>query len=457
MKTIPVRTAILRKTSCVAATTLLACLSVASAQLTFWTTQVQPERIEVQQQIAADFEEATGISVDIVPVEESAMSERVTAAFGAGDLPDVIYHPISQTIGWAEAGILDTLTATDIVERLGEDTFTEGPLNLVRYEGEYAAVPSDGWTQLLVYRQDLFEEAGLEPPTTFSAIEAAVEALHDPPNRYGFVAATDPSNDYMMQVLEHFFLADGVTLLDEDGNVDLDNERTVETLNFYKVLTDASPSGNLFWEQSRELYFAGQAAMIIWSPFILDELAGLRDDVPVTALDDPTGDALALQSGFVTSISGPSNPDGAGWASASNWGVTVDADFDAAAQFIEYIMNDAYLTWLSMAPEGLFPVRSGTADAPNTFAEGWQQLDVGVDRRAPLSAIYSQEVIENLLAGLEVGDRWAYGQGQGGLISALYGTRAMAELVRQFTDGELNAEETAAQLQERVSALQAQE
>ena len=426
----------------------------ASAQLTMWTTQVQPERIEVQEQLAADFEAASGISVEIVPVEESALAERVTAAFGAGDLPDVIYHPISQTIGWAEAGILDTLTATDIVESLGEDTFSAGALNLVRFNDEYAAVPSDGWTQLLVYRQDLFDEAGLEPPTTFAAIQAAVEALHNPPEMYGFVAATDPSNDYMMQVLEEFFLANGVTLLDDEGNVDLDNEQVIETLNLYKTLVDASPDGNLFWEQSRELYLGGQAAMIVWSPFILDELAGLRDEVPVTASDDPTSSDLATQTGFVTSISGPSSEGGSGWASSSNWGVTVDADFDAATQFIEYIMNEGYLTWLSMAPEGLFPVRSGSADAPNSFTEGWQQLEVGVDRKAPLNSVYPQEVIDSLLAGLEVGDRWGFSQGQGALISELYGTRVMTEVVRQFTDGDLTAEEAASRLQERVSALQ---
>ena len=367
-----------------------------------WTTQVQPERIEVQEQLAADFEAASGISVEIVPVEESAMAERVTAAFGAGDLPDVIYHPISQTIGWAEAGILDTLTATDIVESLGEDTFSAGALNLVRFNEEYAAVPSDGWTQLLVYRQDLFDEAGLEPPTTFAAIQAAVEALHNPPEMYGFVAATDPSNDYMMQVLEEFFLANGVTLLDDEGNVDLNNEQVIETLNLYKTLVDASPDGNLFWEQSRELYLGGQAAMIVWSPFILDELAGLRDEVPVTATDDPTSSDLATQTGFVTSISGPSSEGGSGWASSSNWGVTVDADFDAATQFIEYIMNDGYLTWLSMAPEGLFPVRSGTADALDSFTEGWQQLEVGVDRKAPLNSVYPQE-----------GDRQSFGGARG--------------------------------------------
>ena len=83
-----------RKTiSLLTLTTGLLLLGTASAQLTVWTTQVQPERIAVQEQIGSDFEAATGISVEFIPVEESAMAERVTAAFGAGDLPDVIYHP----------------------------------------------------------------------------------------------------------------------------------------------------------------------------------------------------------------------------------------------------------------------------------------------------------------------------------------------------------------------------
>lgn len=68
-----------------------------------------------------------------------------------------------------------------------------GALSLVEFEGEYAAVPVDGWTQMLLYRADLFEEHGLEPPDTFERILTAIETLHDPPNMYGFVAATDVS------------------------------------------------------------------------------------------------------------------------------------------------------------------------------------------------------------------------------------------------------------------------
>lgn len=432
---------------------LLLAGAVSAQTLTFWTTEVQPERLAVQEQIVADFEAQTGIVVEIVPVEESDLGPRVTAAFSAGDLPDVLLTPLSQLIGWADAGILDPLTASDIVAELGEGTFAEGALELARYGGEFAAVPLSGWVQLLVYRQDLFDEAGLEPPTSFDAIRAAVEALHDPPGMYGFVAATDVSNDYMMQVLEELFLANGVFLLDDEGNVDLDNEATIEVLELYQVLADASPEGNLFWEQSREQYLAGNAAMILWSPFILDELAGLRDAVPVTAFDDPTSSQLAENTGVVTRLAGPSNPDGNSWASANYLGITVDADFDAARQFVEYLLTDGYTDWLSFAPEGFFPVREGTADDPTAFVDAWAELPVGVDRKAPLAQFYPQEVIDGIVEGLTVANRWGFSRGEGDLVGRLYGTRVMAQLVREFLDGERSAEETASLLQLEIESL----
>ena len=190
----------------------------------------------------------------VVPVTESSLGERMTAAFAAGDLPDVVFHPVNYTIGWAEAGILDTAAATEAVANLGVDTFGAGALALMAYEGENTAVPTDGWTQLLLYRADLFAERGLAAPTSYETILEAARALHDPPNMYGFVAATDPSQDYMMQVVEHLALANGVQLVDDDGNVTIDTPEFVEFLEFYKELAELSPPGNLYWLQSRELF-----------------------------------------------------------------------------------------------------------------------------------------------------------------------------------------------------------
>lgn len=433
--------------------TALLVLSVASAQLTFWTTEEQPERMAVQQRIAADFEAASGIAVTVVPVTESQLSERMTAAFAAGDLPDVVFHPVNYALGWAEAGILDTTAATEVIDDLGRATFGTGALDLVGFGGEYTSIPMDGWTQLLLYRADLFAEKGLAPPTTYEAILAAVEALHDPPNMFGFVAATDPSQDYFMQVFEHFALANGIQLVDADGNVALDTPALRETLEFYAALAAASPPGNLYWLQSREIYQDGRAAMIVWSPFILTSLVGLRDQFPVTADAAHYSGWLAENTGFVTSIAGPSNPAGAGWAQIQYLGITVDADIDGAQAFAKYLLSDGYLDWLSMAAHGKFPVRRGTLEQPSLYEEGWSNLEIGVDRFAPLSDFFAEDVIAAMVEGLETGSRWGFATGEGALVGRLYGTRIMSELVRDFLDGRRTADETATTLQQRVNAL----
>lgn len=422
-------------------------------EITLWTTEEQPERLDVQNRIAADFEAQTGISVEVVPVTENQMGERVTAAFSAGELPDIIYHPLNFTLSWADAGILDASAATEAVSQLGEETYGAGVLNLVEVEDGYAAVPVDGWTQLLVYRADLFEEAGLEPPTDYDSVRAAIEELHDPPDMYGFVAATDPSQVYMMQVFEHIALANGVDIVDEEGNVTLDTEAMRETLEFYKELAEASPPGNLFWQQSRDLYFGGQAAMIVWSPFIMDELAGLRDSVPVTALDDPTGDALARNTAFGTRLAGPSNPEGSGWTDVRYFGITVDANTEAAQQFVEFSMSAGYIDTLAIAPEGKFPVRKGTDANPTLFVDRWSELEVGVDRKVSLSSIYPEGVIDGLVEGLETGSRWGFDKGYGELTSRLYDTRVIAEVVREYLDDEITVDEALEQIQAETEAL----
>ena len=64
-----------------------------------------------------------------------------------------------------------------MIESLGRDTFSERALALVDSDGKPISVPADTWTQLLVYRKDLFEKEGLETPDTFEKIQAAGDAI----------------------------------------------------------------------------------------------------------------------------------------------------------------------------------------------------------------------------------------------------------------------------------------
>lgn len=433
---------------------LMAANAVHAGDIRFWTTEEQPERLVKQQEMAEQFEAETGNKVEVIPVTESEYGTRATAAFAAGDLPDVIYHPLQYALPWAEAGILDTEAATEIVDELGRETFQSGALSMAAYDGGVTSVPVDGWTQMLVYRADLFDEKGLEPPNSFANVQAALKALHNPPEMYGFVAPTKVDENFMSQVLEHVFLANGVSPVGKDGFKALDAGPTTEVLDFYKSIVKTSPPGELYWKQSRELYFAGQAAMIIWSPFILDELAGLRDSAPPTINDDPTSSELASKTGIVTNFAGPSNSDGAAWGDVRYFGITPDADTDTAQDFVKFAMDQGYMQTLSIAPEGKFPVRSGTADEPGKFNEGWAQLPVGVDRKAPLSELYAQSMIDEIVGGLQVAQRWGVEDGQLALASKMINSQAINRVVRQYLDDEIDAPAAIESLNEELSTIQ---
>ena len=445
------------KTKLMASAALALALSanaVSADSIRFWTTEEQPDRLAKQQEMAAQFEAATGTSVEVIPVSENDLGTRATAAFAAGDLPDVIYHTLQYALPWAEAGILDTEAATEVVEALGQDTFAAGALEMAAVDGGVASVPVDGWTQMIVYRADKFEEAGLEPPTSYANVEAALAALHNPPDMYGFVAATKVDENFMSQVLEHVFLANGVSPVNGDGAAELDLQATTEVLDFYKAIAEASPPGELFWQQSRELYFAGQAAMIIWSPFILDELAGLRDSAPPTINDDPTSTELASKTGIVTTFAGPSNPDGAAWGDVRYFGITDDADTDAAMEFVKFSMDEGYTQTLSIAPEGKFPVRRGTSDNPTAFQDAWAALPVGVDRKAPLGDLYAQDMIDRIVGGLDVAQRWGVSEGQLSLASKMINSQVINRVVRQYIDGEIDAAAAVAVMNEQLGAIE---
>ncbi|MCY4543332.1 MAG: extracellular solute-binding protein [Rhodobacteraceae bacterium] len=428
--------------------------STASAQnIRFWTTEEQPDRLAKQQAMASEFEGGSGISVEVIPVTESDLGTRATAAFAAGDLPDVIYHTLQYALPWSEAGILDSDAATDVINDLGSDTFSAGALSLAAVEGGYASVPVDGWTQMIVYRKDLFDSMGLAAPSSYANALAAIEALHSPPDMYGFVAATKVDENFMSQVLEHVFLANGVSPVDSNGFKPLEAGPTIEVLDFYKAIAKASPPGELYWKQSRELYFAGKAAMIIWSPFILDELAGLRDSAPPTINDDPTSPELASKTGIVTNFAGPSNADGAAWGDVRYFGITADADIDAASEFVRFAMNEGYADTLAIAPEGKFPVRRGTADNMTEFVDAWSMLPVGVDRKAPLADLYSQDMIDEIVGGLDVAQRWGVEEGQLALASKIINSQVINRLVREYIDDVRDAESTVAELNAELAKI----
>ncbi|MEJ7629230.1 MAG: extracellular solute-binding protein [Nocardioidaceae bacterium] len=426
-----------------------------SNSIKVWIQEDLPDRVAATQAIVDDFTKQTGIDVKLVAVAEDQFNQLLTSSAAAGDLPDAIGGvalPQVRTLSANE--LLDTDTTASILADLDEATFGKSALDLTRDGDTQLSIPSESWTQLLLYRKDLFDAAGLEAPTSYDSILAAAQAL-DSSDVAGFVGANIAGDAFTEQTFEHIALGNGCELVNDAGDVSFDSPECVAALDFYGELQqNYSVSGGQDVDTTRASYFAGQAAMIIWSTFILDEMAGLREDALPTCpecQDDPA--FLAKNSGVVTAIEGPSGSAPATFGEITSWVIPAESAADPASKFVEYMMNDGYEPWLAIAPEGKVPVRTGDSAGSTTYTDAWAKLPVGVDTKAPLSDFYGQDVIDALTTGPEQLDRWAIPQGQGDLLGAIQGTQPVAEAVNEVSNGS-DAEEAASQAADAVRDAQ---
>jgi len=409
--------------------------------VTVWTVETQPERLTIQQTAMDTWTKDSGIETDLVPVEEDQVSQLLSAAALSGDgMPDVV-NAISPGLvrSFDRDGYLDRDAAAEVVEALGEDTFVPLALELTSDGDELLAVPSDAWPMMVYYRTDLFDEAGLEPPTTYDALRAAAEELTQS-GRYGITLATDAADPFTQQVLEFLAQGNGCELVDEAGEASLDRPECTEMLELYADLAgDVSPEGTQGVESTRSTYFAGQAAMTVWSSFLLDEMAGLREEFTPSCdecADDPGW--LAAHTGVVPVVEGPSAAGTpAGYVELVSWGITEGADSETV-DLVEYMMSDAYVDWLSMAPEGKVPVRTGTADNLTEYTDAWSGLEIGVDAKRAFSDVWPTEVTDTLAAAPESADRWALVQGQGAILGPVTSELPLAKAAADLGSGSVD-------------------
>ncbi|MEW2383955.1 extracellular solute-binding protein [Micromonospora sp. NPDC047707] len=428
-----------------------------SRKITVWSLEDVADRVTATKAIVADFTEQTGITVELVTVNEDQFPALIASSAAAGELPDVVGSvSLAGVRTLAGNELLHADANKEVVDKLGRDTFSPRALELTSEDSRQLAVPSDGWGQLLVYRKDLFDAAGLPVPDTYEKIAAAAAKLNTG-GVAGITAATAPGDVFTQQTFEHLALANNCQLTDDSGAVKLNTPECVEAFRFYgDLMRNHSVKGAQDVDTTRATYFAGRAAMLIWSPFILDELAGLRNDARPTCpqcASDPT--FLAKSSGFVTAIKGPNGAEPAQYGEITSWAVLDGAADDPAKSFVEHMLDDAYPRWFGMSPEGRFPVRKGTAAEPEKFLTAWNTSQAGVDAKKPLAEVYGEEVLATLRRSPDTFQRWGLTQGQGKLVGAILGELPVPKALADVVSGKSDAAAAAGRAQQDVEAIKA--
>ncbi|UNX53239.1 extracellular solute-binding protein [Georgenia sp. TF02-10] len=426
--------------------------------ITVWTPHNTPQRLEIQQQVATDFEAETGIAVEVVGMDPADMNTSIVAGAASGEVPDVAVVGPDQVASWASQGLVDHEAAGAVIENLDESTFSEQALDLVTMPDGPGAVPSDGWGELLYYRTDVFEQLGLDAPETVQDVVEAAQAVADSDlGMAGIVLGTRPADAMARENTEHLSLANGCQMF-EGTEVTLDSEACVDAFAKYQALAGASVQGDQDVESTRAAYLAGQTAMAMWSPHLLDEIGNLDANFPVTAPETGENpDFLAQNTGVVGALSGEFNDEPTGFGLTMNYAILNGSASEAAQQYVEYVLSDGYVDTLAMTPEGRTPVRTGTPEEPTRYADEWATLPLGADpnNQRPMDEVYAPEVVEQIVAAANSFSRWGFGTENWATAgAAVTQNTVVTDLGMLLPDGDPQA--YAEHVDEAVTSLQAE-
>lgn len=419
--------------------------------LSVWVNENSPEHQAVLQQMAEEFTAVSDVDVELMFVSPSLLPDLVNTAVLSGTLPDIIIHPLEYTVGWAERGILNAAAAETAVNQMGRSTFDPAALELVTVDGQIAALPSDGYHQLLIYRTDWFEEANLAVPDNFATMLAAAEATTDLENlRAGFVIPTESNLVTTHQAFEQIALANGCDLIDNKGELLLPEPPCRDALDFYySIVNRFSPIGVQTDTSTRTAYLSGRTGLIMVSPDILPQLAGLDPSAPPTCPECRANHTfLAENSGILTEIQGNGSTS-AGFSNLTNLGITSEADVDTAVAFANYWFNDGYEQWLAVNSERKVPLRLGTESEPTRIIDAWGTTPLADGQS--LVDIFGETAVAALREGVAAAPRWGIRQGQGSLMTRLYENLTISVTLQEMLSGYFTPSQTIIEAYNRIT------
>ncbi|MBF6594994.1 MAG: ABC transporter substrate-binding protein [Thermaceae bacterium] len=185
------------------------------------------------------------------------------------------------------------------------------------YDGKLIAMPwfTDGG--VLYYRTDLLKKYGFkEPPTTWAQMFLMAKVIQAGerkanPNFYGFVYQGNAYEGLTCDALEWIASYGGGTIVDDKGNVTINNPKAIEALNFIAQNSkQVSPPGVTTYDEeaARGVFQSGNAAFMRNWPYAysLGESAGsaVKGKLAVAPLPHgPGGQSVGTLGGWQLAVS----------------------------------------------------------------------------------------------------------------------------------------------------------
>ncbi|MFN8458386.1 MAG: sugar ABC transporter substrate-binding protein [Anaerolineae bacterium] len=306
------------------------------------------------------FEEQTGIKITMDELGYVDLYQKLTADF-VGKTAN--YDLMTVDIVWSGeyAANKYTLPLDDFMARdkdqLKLDDIMPVAWTLGEWEGKHWAYPLAGYANVLNYRKDVLEEAGIKPPKTQEELLAAAEKLTKADKDFYGVAllgAKGPAvaQDYMVWVQQF-----GGSILDKDGKPKVNTPEHVKVLEHFGSLFKYSPPGSTeYWWNDRETAFrSGKVAMMEgWSiaraGYEKSDISSVVGKVDIALA--PVGEGVEPKYGF------------------GGWGIGINASSskkNKRAEFIKWLSSpEIQKEWIRN--DGA-PIRRSTLEDPELVKE----------------------------------------------------------------------------------------
>lgn len=242
------------------------------ATLEWWSRETYNAgaRIPVLEERLAAFDTLYGTETSAQFLAFQDSLQKTQAAIATGTTPDIGQQGQEAALQFAVAGHL--LPVNDVFAEL-QDQFL--PLQrdaFVAWEGTTYAIPWYLETRALFYHKDLFEEAGVQAPTTWQEWLDAATALTKGDEQYGMVmSAQSPA---LGQLLVPLAASAGTPMLDANCNVSTtsDGFRAAMQLlaDFYSMKTMPEGTPTYSSDDARQLFTLKKVAMFVTNSEVID-------------------------------------------------------------------------------------------------------------------------------------------------------------------------------------------
>jgi multiple sugar transport system substrate-binding protein len=267
-----------------------------------------------------DFEKASGIKVNLESLQESQLTTKLTTEFATSSSSVDVFmtRPLQEGKMFHKNGWYAPLDGMDFAD------YPKNVMSVATFGSKAYIVPLVTEWQVLYYRKDLFQQAGLQVPKNFDELEAAARKLNT--ESVAGMASRGKGAAAVTQLSSYVYNFGGLYL--DKGKAVFDSKPAVDATRYYgRLLGNYGPKGvtSMSWENIMPLFQAGKIAMWTDASVFYGQIV------------DPT--KTQVPAGNVGVANFPAGPKMNTPFIVCSWGIAVakqSKNKDAAMKFLEW-------------------------------------------------------------------------------------------------------------------------